>query len=275
MLSCKIKHINRLGIVAAGLLLLTGLSSCEKVIDVKLNEADKKIVVDAVLTDQEGGCMVKLSKTKKFEEDNSFNGLAGAAVSIRDENGAVTQLTESQPGVYKHATLKGMPGKTYELTISVEGQTIKGSSTMPEPVHLDSVYIKKQKFFDEDEIFANVMFVDPGGIKNYYRVVQFINGVKSNVNFLLDDDLSDGKQFNSTLYFLPDDDKKKIKPGDVVTIEMQGIDAAVYKYWFSLDQSASGSSSSAAPSNPVSNLSGGVLGYFSAQVVQRQTVTAP
>lgn len=271
----KKRNANKPGSFAAALLLIAGLSSCEKVIDVKLDEADKKIVVDAVLTDQDGGCVVKLSKTKKFEESNNFVGLPGAVVSIKDEAGAVTPLSESAPGIYKHPTLKGLPGKAYELTVQVEGQTFTGTSTMPLPVPLDSVYIKTQKFFDEDETFANVIFTDPAGVRNYYRLVQYVNGEKSKGNFLLDDDLSDGKLFNSTLYFLPDDDKKKIKSGDVVKIEMQCIDMAVNKYWFSLEQSANGSSSSAAPSNPVSNLSGGALGYFSAQVVTSRTVTAP
>ncbi len=261
--------------IAAALIVISGLTSCEKVIDVKLDNADKKVVIDAVLTDHEGGCLVKVSQTKNFSDDNTFNGLSGAVVNIKNPDGTVTPLTEATPGVYKHATLMGTPGKSYQLSVTVNGTTYIGTSVMPEAVVLDSVYVKTQKFFDEDETFANVIFNDPAGVKNYYRMVQFINGKKSKGNFNMDDDLSDGKLFNSTLYFFADDDKDKIKPGDLVTVEMQCIDANVYKYWFSLDQSATGSSQSAAPSNPVSNLSGGALGYFSAQVVSRLSVVAP
>ena len=266
------KKIFSITAVLTGLLALT---SCEKVIDVKLGDADKKIVIDAALTDHAGDCVVKISQTKNFDDNNSFAGLSGAVVSIKDQAGNVTPLTEETPGIYKHATLLGAPGNSYELTVQVNGQTYKATSVMPQAVLLDSLYTKTQKFFDEDETYANVVFTDPAGTKNYYRVLQYINGSKTKTNFLLDDDLSDGKLFNSTLYFFVDDDKDKIKPGDEVRVQLQCVDAAVYIYWYSLDQSASGSSQSAAPSNPVSNISGGALGYFSAQVVSSLSVTAP
>lgn len=261
----------------AAVVALAGLSSCEKVIDVKLGETDKKVVIDAVLTNEAGDCAVKISSTRNFSDNNDFAGIGGAQVSIKDEAGNSTVLTESSTGIYTHGTLTGDPGKKYTLTVTVNGETFTAASTMPQQTLLDSIYVKTQKFFDEDETFANVVFRDPGGVKNYYRFVQSINGVRTDRNFIMDDDLSDGKLFNSTLYFFVDDDEtdKKIKPGDVVTIEMQCLDAAAYKYWFSLDQSATGSSSSAAPSNPVSNMSGGALGYFSAHTAERRSVTAP
>lgn len=275
MIRNKEKHMKQLKAIVAALVLAIGFSSCQKVIDVKLDEADKKVVIDAVITDQAGGCIVKVSQTKKFNESNDFNGLSGAQVSIKAPDGSITPLSETSTGIYKHASLSGQPGKQYELTVTVNGQTFIGTSVMPEAVVLDSIYIKTQKFFDEDETFSNVMFVDPEGERNYYRLLQFVNGEKSKGSFIIDDDLSDGKLFNTTLYFLPDDDEDKIKPGDMVSIEMQCVDASVYKYWFSLEQSSTGSSQSAAPSNPVSNISGGALGYFSAQVVSSMSVQAP
>jgi len=269
------RYKNRLIIPLIAIGALLGFGSCQKVIKVKLDDADKKVVIDAVLTNAPGGAVVKLSQTKKFEDNNNFAGLSGATVTIKDEAGNITTLSETTTGVYTNSNLQGASGKKYDLTVTVNGETFTASSTMPEQIPLDSVYIKKQKFFDEDELYANVVFNDPGGIKNYYRFTQAINAVRTDAIFIMDDDLSDGKLFNSTLYFFPDDDDKKIKPGDAVTIEMQCIDAAVYKYWYSLDQGANGSSQSAAPANPVSNISGGALGYFSAHTVASRTVIAP
>jgi len=257
--------------------MLLSFGSCEKVIDVTLKGADKKVVIDAVLTDHAGDCKVKISQTKNFNDNNNFEGLAGAAVSIRDEDGNTTVLTETATGVFAGSSLTGMPGKKYTLTVSVNGETFTATSTMPQKVPLDSIYVKTQKFFDEEETFANVVFKDPGGVRNYYRFVQSINSKRTKGNFIMDDDLSDGKLFNSTLYFFADEDEEdqKIKSGDLVTIEMQCIDAATYKYWYSIEQGANGSSSSAAPANPVSNITGGALGYFSAHTVMRSSVTAP
>ena len=45
-------------------------------------------------------------------------------------------------------------------------------------------------------------------------------------------------------------------------IEIDHIDEKVYNYWFSLSQNVN--DATAAPANPVTNLSNGALGYFSA-----------
>lgn len=275
MFAYSYKPVKQVCSIAGLFMLMLAAASCEKVIDVKLDDADKKFVVDAVLTDQAGDCVVKLSQTKNFSEDNTFNGFSGAAVTIKDPEGNITTLAETTPGVYTNTTLKGASGKAYELTVTVAGNTFRSTSVMPDLVPLDSIYVKTQKFFDEDETFSSVVFNDPGGVRNYYRFVQLVNGERTKGNFIMDDDLSDGKLFNSTLYFFTDKDEDKIKPGDKVTIEMQCIEAPVYKYWFSLDQSSSGSSQSAAPANPVSNVSGGALGYFSAHTVVRKSLIAP
>lgn len=260
--------------ILVALALITGFTSCQKVIDVDVDEAEKKIVIDAVLSDEAGGCIVKVSKTKNINDDNAFNGVAGAVITIKDEAGTVSSLTEESAGIYKNSTLVAEPGKKYELTVLVEGHTFTSTSVTPQPIPLDSIYIKKQKFFDEDEIFACVVFQDPAGKRNYYRMIQTVNNKRTDGNFIMDDELSDGKKFNSTLYFFADDEEK-MKPGDNVIVEMQCINADVYKYWFSLDQSATGSSQSAAPANPVSNISGGALGYFSTHTVSRKSVVVP
>lgn len=254
--------------------LMIALTSCEKVMDIKLDEDGKKIVIDAVLTDEIGGCLVKLSETKNFSESNVFNGLSGATVTITDNAGNSYSLPEKEKGIYSNATLKGLDGVTYELKVVVDGQAFTAHSTMPGKIALDSIYTEKQFFFDEEETFAHVVFRDPPGTRNYYRFKQYVNGKKSLGNFIMDDEFSDGKQFQSTLYFFPEEEDS-IRTGDEIKIEMQCIDKAIYKYWYSYEQSATGSSQSAAPANPVTNIEGGALGYFSAHTVEVKTVHVP
>lgn len=260
-------------IYLSALLLLVTFSSCQKVIDLNLEEGDKKVVIDAVLTDESGGCIVKLSETKSFDDDNTFIGLSGAQVTVADEDGNTTTLPESAQGIYSDAVLKGNYGKSYTLTVKVNGTTYTGISTMPNKVPFDSAYAKTSTFFGNDRTFATVMFMDPVDTQNNYRVVQYVNNKRSDGNFILDDDYSDGKQFESTLYFDQDDDS--IKTGDVIKLELQCIDRPTYQYWFSFEQSASGGQGSAAPANPVSNIKGGALGYFSAQTTETKEIIAP
>jgi len=56
---------------------------------------------------------------------------------------------------------------------------------------------------------------------------------------------------------------------------MLNIDYPVYKYFFSLENSATGENQSATPANPVSNIKGGALGYFSVQTIQSREIKVP
>ena len=83
------------------------LSSCEKVIDVDLNEAEKKYVIEANLSDQAGSALVLLTQTRNFDESNDFPGVSGAVVTISEAGGASYTLTESAPGGKGHQDCRG------------------------------------------------------------------------------------------------------------------------------------------------------------------------
>src|SRR5690606_14882086 len=108
-----------------------------------LNEADKKYVIEGVITDQPNSCRILVSRTMDFGDENTFKGVQGAEVSVRLPSGQEIQLTETAPGVYENALLKGSPGNTYQLTVIVSGNTFTASSMMPEKVLLDSIFIRE------------------------------------------------------------------------------------------------------------------------------------
>ncbi|PZR23988.1 MAG: DUF4249 domain-containing protein [Citrobacter freundii] len=250
------------------------LSSCEKVIDLNLNEAEKRYVVEGVITDQTDA-RVTISQTKNFNDDNSLSTVSNATVELSEAGGTITTLTESSPGIYTAPGMKGVSGKTYLLTVKIGGQTFTAQSTMPQKVNFDTLYVTDEFLFGENRRTANTEYQDPPGRGQYYRFVQYINGKKEPTIFYQDDEYTDGNYVNNKLFYFPEDDDnedQKIKTGDELRIDMFCIDANVYKYWFSLDRSATGESGQATPSNPVSNLKGGALGYFSAQTTQTRTM---
>jgi hypothetical protein len=264
------RYITSIFLTAVAALLL---HSCTKVIDVKINDTAKKYVIAGKITDQPGGCEVSISQTKNFNEDNTFAGISGASVSITDNStGTVTSLSESAPGTYTNATLSGMSGKAYTLQVLVGGQTFTAISAMPQKVNLDTLYITKDNLFGNINYLANVTITDPPGKGNNYSLKEYVNGKKMKQILVTNDDYFDGKKLESKLF--PDQttsDEDKVKPGDTIRMDMMCIDANVYKYWFSLQQSATGANQSAAPANPVTNMQGGALGYFSAQTMQVKT----
>jgi hypothetical protein len=253
-----------------------GFSSCEKVIDIKLNDAEKKYVIEGVLTDQPGSCRVLLSQTKNFTDNNSFAGVGGAAVSITDNSNNTTVLSEDSTGVYTSGTLTGIVGNVYTLTLNINGTTFTASSVMPPKINMDSLYITEENLFGEIRKTTNVEYLDPVGIGNNYRFILYVNGEKKKNIYIRNDDYSDGNVSVDKLFLFGDeDDDKELKTGDQVKTEMLCISSPVYKYWYSLSESATGDNNSASPANPVSNISGGALGYFSAHTIQSKTVAVP
>jgi hypothetical protein len=261
-------------------LLITSLSACEKAIDLDLKDSPPQYVVTGVITNLVGGCQVTVSKTKNFTDNNDFNGIAGAQVSISN-NGTVYNLTPTATGIYQNSTLTGTPGQNYQLSVTVDGKSFTSNCTMPPPVPLDSIYLVKDNVINNKDgsprKYVTVQYHDPANVKNYYRFVQYINNRKEESLLLEGDEFTDGQVVNTRLNYSNDDDNpaRDIRPGNQVTIEMQSIDAAVYKYFYSLANSATGSANNAAPSNPLTNITGGALGYFSAHTVIRKSLVAP
>jgi hypothetical protein len=254
-------------------------TACQKVINVDLNSAEKKYIIEAVLTDQPNSCKVLLTQTKNFDENNTFSGVSGANITISDNNGAPVTLNETAPGTYEAPSLKGVSGHKYDLAINVAGKSYTATSTIPALVPFDSLYISERTFFDKSNKYATLSYKDPVGRGNAYRYIQYVNGIKEKTIFVRDDDFSDGNRIERILFFFNNDDdeqeKKKLKKGDLVRVEMLSIDYEMYKYWFSLAQSSTGENQSATPGNPVTNIKGGALGYFSAHTIQSKSIVVP
>jgi hypothetical protein len=268
--------VARKTLTCIGLLLIaTHFTACEKVITLDLNAADRKYVVEAEISDKANSCSVILTQTKNFDDNNTFDGVSNAEVTVTDNNGAPIKLNQTTPGVYEASALKGIPGHTYQLTVKVDGQTFAATSTMPALVPFDSLYITERTFFDETNKYATLAYTDPVGRGNAYRYIQYVNGVKEKTIFVRDDDLTDGRPIERALFFFSDDneeDEKKLKTGDSVRVDLLTIDYNIYKYWYSLAQSSTGENQSATPGNPITNITGGALGYFSAHTIQSKSI---
>ncbi|WP_316842157.1 DUF4249 domain-containing protein [Pedobacter gandavensis] len=258
------------------LLLLIPLlfGSCEKVIDLKYKDNEVKYVIEGTLTNEPGSCTVLLSKTRNFKDSNPFSGLSGGVVKI-ENNGSVYALPETSPGVYKLPTLVGVPGQTYHLTVAVEGEIFSASSTMPQPVPFEDFYMKP-KDFDTLRTITYVKYKDPANQTNFYWFELFVNGKRQRNFSLMNDQFTPGQEVNTPIIFenKTDDLSRNFKKGDKLGLEMHSIDASVYLYLFSLS-GAEGSDNGAAPANPLSNLTGGALGFFSAQTTEKRTLVIP
>jgi hypothetical protein len=257
------------------IMICAGMISCEKVIDIKIKDSDSKYVIEGVISDQAGSCKLLLSQTVKFSDPNVFPGVSGATVTVKD-NGVTSVLTETSRGVYETGAVIARPGHIYELTVVIGSQTFTATSRMQAPVPIDTVIINRGPFGAQK--FAYVYYTDPAGINNGYRFIQYVNGRKDPAIFWDNDEFTDGQRTAVLLDNGVTDitDARSIKSGDVVLIELLSLDDPIYHYWSSLIfGGADGSGYTASPSNPVTNIVGGALGYFSAHSVSQKIVIAP
>lgn len=252
------------------ILLLLCLSSCTKVITLQLKEGDPKLVIEGNVSNIDSlPPEVKISMTKKFADDNSFVGVSGATVTIKENTGRIYTLSEDSAGIYHSHSFRGIPGFTYALTVMLNGNTYTALSAMPlYVVTLDSLWVQNLAFGGSSNLTLYPQYTDPPGLGNNYRLIEYKNGVQVNTVFEENDELSDGLTITRPL-INPDGD---LAVGDTVRVDLQCIDPYVYDYWFSADQSATGNNQSATPTNPVTNIVGGALGFFNAYSVSSRVI---
>lgn len=244
-------------------------SSCEKVIELNLDQTAPKIVIEGIFTDLDVKHLVSISYTKNFDAVNKKVSVSGALVVLMQENGpTITFLEEKKTGNYYSNRFKGIPGKKYTLTVISNGQKYTAISTMPAVVPIDSLNQIELSFFGETRKLVQVNYKDPSGVENFYYKRIFVNGFKK-ANFNVESDrFNDGKDVKNTV-FVSD---PELKVGDIVKIQFLTIDENIFKYLFSISQISGNGGPPTTPANPTSNFSNGALGYFSASTLSTDSL---
>lgn len=254
------------------LITLSGVitSSCTEKIDLVLKDTDPKLVIEGNLSDQPGPYYVILTKSRRYNDDNSFTGLAGATVVLSDDAGNSDTLTSSIDGLYQTNSIQGVVGRTYHLQVTAEGKTYDSYCLMPVPVDIDSVVITDETGFDgKTKKVGDILVRDPAGVQNNYRVVSQMQGMKSSGFSVHTDRLWDGKERS---FNVPHSDYKS---GDTLTVNLWGISEPVYNYFHEFNQNENNFGAPAAPANPTSVFTPATLGYFSAHSIKSKTVIVP
>jgi Domain of unknown function (DUF4249) len=250
------------------LLLVVTAIACTKTITPALNTAPAQIMIQGAVSDTAGPYYVSIVQSVGFYTENIYPGVSGAAITITDSTtGLRDSLTEASTGLYvTHRLVLGVPGNTYLLNVVLNGKVYMASSTMPQPVPLDSVTFDTSNY---KQIRAVANFQDPAGIVNFYKYSTVINGVLDKRFQTFEDRLSDGRYIQDKM----DDDTSEIKRNDIVQLSLVGIDKGVYTFLSEAENIAYSNDNLAAPATPTSNITGGCLGYFSAQTVSSKSAT--
>jgi hypothetical protein len=249
-------------------------TSCEKIVDLDYRSNQSEIVIEGNITNDTGPYFVKITRAIGLTKTGTYPAIDDAVVSISDDDGNSETLASQGNGIYQTATLNGIEGRTYTLTVKADDQTYTAQSTMPRQVTFDSVRVEEITIGGDTEYNLIPVYKDPIEKGNNYRFVLSVNNKLINMHLVLNDEIKNG--LVNTLKLEINDDDLKLKPEDLVNIEMQCIDKKVSLFYTALALMAdSGPGGGATPNNPPNNISNGALGIFSAHTVETKNVTIP
>jgi len=257
--------------------ILISIVSCEKVIDIPLENADQKMVIEAPLSNLKDRSYILISKTGNVYEESNFEKVSGANVTITDKDNVVHTFLEDgiDTGKYVDTTFVVGENNIYKLNIVAEGQTFTSecmTQTLTPLNYVAPVKFETPQSTPQNPDSTNLVFFsfdDNGSEANYYRFKVYKNGAYTNNLYLGDDKLINGQTFEQPFF------SDNFDSGDTVDIEMQNIDKANYTYFYSLSNAQSSGPFSASPANPVSNIEGGALGYFGCYLLDTMSMIIP
>jgi hypothetical protein len=245
-------------------------TSCEKVIDLKVNPNESKVVIDGNITNQAGPYFIKVSKTNELKSGVKNPAINDAIVTISDDLGTTEVLERAGEGIYKTKTIIGKPGVTYTLTVKVGAETFTSKSKMPEYVPLDNIELVKVAFGGDIDYYFVPVFTDPASRGNIYRFLISVNDTLKKSDSVISDIIENGTVNKQQLQ---DTYEIELKSGDVVKMVMQHLDEKVGLYYNTLALiGEEGIGGGITPSNPPNNITGGALGVFSAHTTDFKTV---
>lgn len=179
-------------------ILTFSIISCEKVIDVPLDNSEPRLVIDAVIRWQKGTVgneqVIKLSLTNNFYS-NEIIPASNAIVTITDSNGVeylFNQILNTED--YVCLNFNPVVNETYTLVVQYEGEIYTSTNTLlatPSITHVEQDIIDT---FGEDIIQIKFFYQDDASTTDYY-LAGVINPNKQVPEFgILDDEFSQGQE---------------------------------------------------------------------------------
>ncbi|MGA7160345.1 MAG: DUF4249 domain-containing protein [Bacteroidota bacterium] len=251
---------------------------CQKVVSIDLNNANPRLVIEGIVTDQPGPYSVKLSMSGDyFAPSLHFPPVSNAVIIVTDNFGQIDTLKEAASGTYLSSTLLGVAGSTYTMFVNSEGKQYNATSSMPKKVFIDSLYalVRNASRGEGPGYDIYVSFKDPPEPGNYYR----INATSSVV---IPTDSIDGRRYRLYTDKLTNGNEmmeriragRLVVAGDTITISLYSIDKAAYDYFNTLNDIliSDRAPTSLSPANPTTNISNGSLGYFAAYTIDTKWI---
>jgi len=230
------KKMNTLTRIAILFLLLVSVS-CEDVIDVDVQTAPSRLVIEASLDWEKGTTgneqTIKLSSSTPYFDDNQSVPVTGASVKVINANDATEFIFEDQGnGEYTVTDFVPVVNQSYTLEVLHNGERYTATETLMPVVDILEVTQSVNRGFDDEVLEVNVTFNDPAEEANYY-LFRF----KEEGDLLVGlegqrDEFINGRAFSWYYEKIEDEDNgvEEFVAGDKVFVDFFGISKEYYDY---------------------------------------------
>lgn len=256
------------------------LMSCEDKVNVALDTANPKLVIDANILWQKGTDgstqKIKLTTTTDYYS-NAIPPVSGAVVYVTNSANTVFAFSETpNTGEYVCTNFVPVINESYTLTVQYAGQTYKSTEKLLATPTIDNIQQTTVQGFGGDILQVKFFYQDNGSEDNNYLV-----GVKNSTKAIpeygvIKDEFFQGNQMFG---FYSDE---KLKAGDQLLFSLEGISIRYYNYMNQLLNIA-GSNGGSPFSTPPVSLRGNIvnqtneneypLGYFHLSEIDTRNYT--
>ena len=261
--------------------LLFVLSACTKEVKMDYPSAEKQLVVEGYIESGRYPVVYLTKSSPYFEKIDSSNvvKLIASVAKVSISDGKETEVLTLRyaknifpPYYYEGTDIRGEIGKTYTITVELEGKTYTSTTTLLEPVSLQKISLVKTTN-NKLQNFLSLNFLDPKGVKNCYRV--YTKRIGKDPNYVpcylstFNDYGFDGQEFNfevirSYSSVVQTDNGRYFVKGDSVMVKFCTIDEQQHNYWKSVETQIAISANpfGLSSSDPLTLINGGALGVW-------------
>lgn len=221
-----------------GIFLVFTFSSCEDVIDVDVQTAPNRLVIEASLDWEKGTTgsnqSIKISESTPYFDTAVNTSVTNATVRVtNDDTGEEFVFTHQGNGVYTTSSFQPISNSSYSLLVLHEGESYTARETLNTVTDFTEITQSLEDGFDDEELEVNVFFNDPEDEENYYLLKFFKQGDLLPVLEEGNDEFVNGNEITWWYEAEEDEDTNKIEAfqsGDTVDISLFGISEDYHNY---------------------------------------------
>ena len=232
-------------------------TACEEVVDVDLDTAPPRLVVDASINWVKGTDgseqKIRLTTSGSYYE-NTVPTVSGATVFITNTSNTVFDFIET-PGTGEYVCINFVPviGETYTLTVQHDGETYTASETLYATPDIDEVIQKDDGGFIGEWYEVQYFFQDNGAEDNFY-VARIDTDIYPFPHYAaLKDEFEQGNRMSISL---SDED---FEVGSTIDLQFYGVSERYYNYMMILISMVEGGAGSGPFQTPPVNARGNII----------------